>query len=184
MSATTNHTTNEIVELLRNKSREGFNMLYDEYGPTLYGIICKIVKETAVAEDVLQEAFVKVWKNIQHYDSDKGSFFTWLLNITRYTAIDYLRSRNYKQWLKTFSVTDNVSIEENAVMQPGTETAGLKAVVSRLEPKYREVIDLVYFWGYTQDEVSKLLQIPLGTVKTRARTALQILRNQFCTDEA
>jgi RNA polymerase sigma-70 factor, ECF subfamily len=170
-------TTKDLVELLRQKNREGFNELYEGYSATLYGIICKIVKDTTIAEDILQDSFVKVWKNIDNYSAEKGSFFTWLLNITRYTAIDYLRSKQHKQQIKNQSSTDNEYIQETVYTVTNIDNNNLKTLVARLEPKYREVIDLIYFWGYTQDEVSKLLQIPLGTVKTRARMGLQLLRN-------
>ncbi len=171
--------THDLVEQLRNKSREGFALLYDNYGPSMYGIICKIVKDDVTAEDVLQETFVKVWKNISSYSEEKGSFFTWLLNITRYTAIDYLRSKQHKQKIKNQNLGDNEYIEGNCYATEEQEFTGLKDIVAKLEPKYREVIDLVYFKGYTQDEVSKILSMPLGTVKTRARMGLQILRNQL-----
>jgi RNA polymerase sigma factor (sigma-70 family) len=171
--------TYDLIELLRQKSREGFNGLYDNYGPSLYGIICKIVKDTATAEDVLQEVFVKVWKNIEHYKEEKGTLFTWLLNITRYTAIDYLRSRQHQQKIKNQNAGDPEYIEGELFIQPAFEYTGLRSLVAKLEPKYREIIDLVYFWGYTQDEVSKMLNLPLGTVKTRARMGLQTLRNQL-----
>jgi RNA polymerase sigma-70 factor, ECF subfamily len=172
-------TTKDLVELLRQKNREGFNELYEGYSATLYGIICKIVKDTTIAEDILQDSFVKVWKNIDNYSAEKGSFFTWLLNITRYTAIDYLRSKQHKQQIKNQTTTDNEYIQETVYTATNIDNNNLKVLVAKLEPKYREVIDLIYFWGYTQDEVSKILQIPLGTVKTRARMGLQLLRNNL-----
>jgi len=171
--------THDLVNLLRKKNREGFALLYDNYGPSLYGIICKIVRDETVAEDILQESFVKVWKNIEHYCEDKGSFFTWLLNITRYTAIDYLRSRQHKQKSKNQMLSDNEYTEGMMLVNDEPEYIGLKGIVAKLEPKYREIIDMIYFKGYTQDEVSKILEMPLGTVKTRARMGLQILRNQL-----
>lgn len=171
--------THDLVALLKQKRREGFSELYDRYAPVLYGIICRMVKDTVTAEDVLQEVFVKVWKNIAQYDEVKGTFFTWLLNITRYTAIDYLRSRQHKQKQKNQTTGDNEYIQDVVYVQPAIEYTGLRDLVAKLEPKYREVIDLVYFWGYTQDEVSKILRLPLGTVKTRARMGLRLLRNQL-----
>ncbi len=171
--------THELIELLRQKSRQGFSQLYDSYAPALYGIISSIIKDKTAAEDVLQESFVKVWKNVANYQEEKGTLFTWLLNIARYTAIDYLRSRQYKQQLQNQNLTDSEYIDNKVRTQPAVENSGLKILISKMEPKYREVIDLVYFMGYTQDEVSKMLNIPLGTVKTRARMGLQILRNQM-----
>ena len=178
MQSVTFIETPALVSLLKQKSTNGFSILYDKYAPNLYRIICKIVQDSVAAEDVLQEVFVKVWKNIGNYDEQKGSLYTWLINITRYTAIDYLRSGQRKQQLKNQIVTGNEYIEEKPSSSV-SESAGLKAIVAKLEPKYREVIDLLYFYGHTQDEVSKILDLPLGTVKTRARAGLQILRNQL-----
>jgi RNA polymerase sigma-70 factor (ECF subfamily) len=170
--------THVLVSLLKQKNRNAFSILYDKYSSYMYGLICRIVHDQTAAEDVLQEVFVKIWKNIENFDEEKGALYTWLINIARYTAIDYLRSSQRKQQLKNQIVTGNEYIEEKPC--PGfADEMGLKSMVSKLEPKYREVIDLLYFYGYTQDEVSKKLHLPLGTVKTRARAALQILRNQL-----
>jgi RNA polymerase sigma-70 factor (ECF subfamily) len=170
--------TSDLIALLRQKSRQGFGILYDKYASCLFGIICKIVQDSTAAQDILQEVFVKVWKNIEQFDESKGAFYTWLINIARYTAIDYLRSSQRKQRLKNQMVTGNEYIEEKDG-HVFAESRGLKAIVAKLEPKYREVIDLLYYYGHTQDEVSKILNLPLGTVKTRARAGLQILRNQL-----
>jgi RNA polymerase sigma-70 factor, ECF subfamily len=179
MSTISPIATHDLVELLRQKNRDGYNELYERYAATLYGIICKIVNDTSTAEDILQDTFVKVWKNIDNYSKEKGSLFTWLLNIARYTAIDYLRSKQHRQKLKNQTTTDNEYIQETFYTVDNLDNSSLKGLVAKLEPKYREVIDLVYFWGYTQDEVSKILNMPLGTVKTRARMGLQILRNNL-----
>lgn len=170
--------TPDLVSLLKEKSSEGFSILYDKYAPYLFGVVCKIVQDSATAEDVLQEVLVKVWKNIETYDESKGAFYTWLINITRYTAIDYLRSSQRKQRLKNQIALASEYMEEKH-SHAFSESLGLKAIVAKLEPKYREVIDLLYYYGHTQDEVSKILDLPLGTVKTRARAGLQILRNQL-----
>ena len=177
MQAGTSIETPALILLLKQKSSEGFAILYDKYGSYLHGIICKMVRDEIAAEDVLQDVLVKVWKNIGHFNEEKGSFYTWLINIARYTAIDYLRSRQRKQQLKNQMVTGNEYMEEQSLGL--SEDAGLKMIVTKLDAKYREVIDLLYFYGYTQDEASKKLNLPLGTLKTRARTALQILRNQL-----
>jgi RNA polymerase sigma-70 factor, ECF subfamily len=179
MPTTSAITTPDLVGLLQQKSREGFHELYERYSASLYGIICKIVSDTVTAEDILQDVFVKVWKHIDAYSAEKGSFFTWLLNITRYTAIDYLRSKQHKQHLKNQSSTDNEYIQEAVYTMGHSNDSQLRGLVAKLEPKYRQVIDLVYFWGYTQEEVSKILDIPLGTVKTRSRMGLQLLRNKL-----
>ena len=169
--------TAELVELLKQKSRQGFAMLYDKYAPYLFALSFRIVRDKAAAEDVLQEVFVKVWKHISEYDDTKGAFYTWLINIARFTAIDHLRSIQRKQRLKNQMAAGNEYIAEQQ-RQPLHDYIGLKDIVAKLDPKYREVIDLLYYYGHTQDEVAKILNLPLGTVKTRARTGLQILRTQ------
>jgi RNA polymerase sigma-70 factor (ECF subfamily) len=169
--------TPSLVVLLKEKSRHGFSILYDNYAENLYGVICKIVKDDTAAEDILQEVFVKVWKNIEQFDAQRASLYTWLVNITRYTAIDYLRSGQRKRQMKNQILTGNEYIEEKPV--DFSDRWALQAVVGELEPRYREVIDLIYYYGYTQEEVSKILNSPLGTVKTRARKGLQILKSRL-----
>lgn len=168
----------ELVTLLKQKTRESFSMLYDRYSPVLFGVICRTINDKTAAEDILQEVFIKVWKNIDQYDEQKAGLFTWLLSITRYTTIDYLRSKGFKQKAAIQTSTHNEYIEDKSVVQ-AEDDINLRSFVIKLEPKYREIIDLVYFLGYTQNEVAQMLNLPLGTVKTRARTGLQILRKQL-----
>jgi len=169
----------DLVELIKQRDREGFNLLYRQFAHIIFGMSLKIVRDTGVAEDLVQETFVKVWKNIEQYNPDKAAFSTWLLNIARYSTIDYLRSKQYKQRQKNQNGLD--SEYTSAVPSTGfnPELSGIKNLVSKLEPKYRNIIDLIYFQGYTQEEVSRILEIPLGTVKTRTRFALQLLKTRI-----
>jgi RNA polymerase sigma-70 factor (ECF subfamily) len=165
------------VVALQNKDRSAFNYLYDNYSGALYGVIKRVVEAEEIANDVLQEAFVKIWKNIGGYDSSKGSIFTWMMNICRNTAIDEVRSKNFKKEAQNQNIDDFVSIvdSQNKVEQK-VDHIGLKKIVQDLKPEHRILIDKIYFEGYTQDEVSKELEIPLGTVKTRVRAAMTHLR--------
>ena len=167
--------TNHFTELLKTKSREAFSSLYDKYSAALFSIICKIVQNTTVAEELLQDVFVKVWKNIEKYDTSKGSLFTWMLNIARNTCIDYLRSNRYKLQLKNVERSPETLAAPNQTAY-NAENSEMRGLAVKLDHKYRQIIDLVYFWGYTQEEVAKMLDIPLGTVKTRSRAGLQQLR--------
>src|SRR3712207_4079549 len=81
-------TEKELVRLLRQREKRGFTLLYDHYSSALYGIIRKIVRSEELAQDVLQDAFVKIWRGIDSYDASKGTLFTWILNVARNTAID------------------------------------------------------------------------------------------------
>lgn len=167
----------QLPALLKAKSREGFAYLYDRYSGAVYGIICKIVKHEPAGEELLQDVFVKVWKNIEQFDESKGSLFTWLLNIARNTCIDYLRSRNHKfSMLTAGNGEPEMEKTGDTVHTYHTEHSELRTLAYKLDAKYRQVIDLVYFWGYSQDEVAKMLNMPLGTVKTRSRTGIQHLR--------
>ena len=170
--------TLQLCELLKTRSSNAFSQLYDRYSGALYGIICKMVQNQNVGEELLQDVFVKVWKNIDKYDASKGTLFTWLLQITRNTCIDYLRTKQHK--IK-FSDSE-LQKEKTAAQNEGhynVENTELRSLAHKLEYKYRQIIDLVYFWGYSQEEVSNMLKIPLGTVKTRSRTGLQQLRNLY-----
>ncbi len=166
----------ELVYMLKLRTRESFDELYDKYSPALYGIIRKIISDVPAAEDVLQDVFVKIWKNIDNYSEEKGSVFTWVLSIARHTTIDYLRSRQHKLRSQIQNEDINEYIEKHTPVLAETGSSGYHNIIAKLEPKYRQVLDLVYFFGYTQDEVSKILNLPLGTVKTRSRKGLQILR--------
>lgn len=152
-----------------------FETLYSHYSAALYGILVKIVNDTAVAEDLLQDVFVKVWKNSDKYSETKGTIFTWLLNITRNTGIDYLRSRQHKKVRNTVPVEDG----HYALTEDKHEISrDAKQLINHLDDKHREVLDLLFLKGHTQQEAATILQIPLGTVKTRARNAILILRKQ------
>lgn len=170
----------ELVAALRTRSQKAYSVLYDNYAPTLLGIICKVVKNNDDAENLLQDTFVKVWRNIEHYDASKGRLFTWLLNIARNTAINFLRSQRSIEFTDIQTLADGVYMERSSLTDAiNVGHIGVSDSVSRLDPKLRQMIDLIYFEGYTQQEVADNLNMPLGTVKTRTRMALQQLKNLF-----
>lgn len=154
---------------------QAFGYLYDHYSKALFTIIAGIISQHDIAEDVLQETFVKIWQNIQAYDSSKGRLYTWMLNVARNQAIDRTRSKDFNTNNKTIELSDNVYNNEKGV-NIKMDDVGLKKTLSRLPEDLRKLLDLAYFQGYTQEEISKILSIPLGTVKTRIRTTLLQLR--------
>lgn len=175
MSGTKSYTEAELLQALQAHDQEAFGFLYDAYSKALYGVILQIITEPATAEDVLQEVFVKIWQNIGTYDAQKGRLYTWMLNITRHTAIDRTRSRDFNNRAKTTGLEE--SVYEKAGGSAGTvEDVGLKKVLGSLAPESRRLLELSYFHGYTQEEIARLLGIPLGTVKTRIRTTIMHLR--------
>jgi RNA polymerase sigma factor (sigma-70 family) len=175
------YTEEELIYLLKNRDQQAFSYLYDNYSGALFGIVYKMLDDRQLAEDVLQEAFVKIWNNFANYDSLKGRLFTWMLNITRNLTIDTVRSKGYRKQAKiqnspnsVDNSTDNISGNTNT--SENFDALGIRKHLTLLKNDQKQIIDLAYFGGFTQDEISKQLAIPLGTVKTRMRTAIMELR--------
>ena len=170
----------ELVLALRNHEKIAIEALYDMYSSSLYGVISRIVIDTAIAEDVLQETFVKIWQSFSSYSTEKGRLFTWMVNIARNLAIDKIRSKDFKNQNKNQEIENNVTSidsQRNTVYNP--ELMGVKELVQSLKPDQKSIIDLVYFKGYTHVEAAEELGIPLGTIKTRLRMGVQELRKYF-----
>ena len=170
----------ELVLALGNREKVAIEALYDMYSASLYGVISRIVIDTPTAEDVLQETFVKIWNSFSSYSADKGRLFTWMVNIARNLAIDKIRSKDFKNQAKNHELENNVTFideQRNTVYKP--ELMGIKDLVSTLKPEQKSILDLVYFKGYTHVEAAEELGIPLGTIKTRLRMAIQELRKHF-----
>jgi RNA polymerase sigma-70 factor, ECF subfamily len=171
-----------LVVALKARQEDAIAYLYDNYSNALFGVIDRIIQSEDVSNDVLQDAFVKIWKNIDGYTREKGSLFTWMLNICRNTAIDETRSKQYKNQLQNQNIEDSVnSIDKVENVQLKVDHIGLKEVVATLKPEQKLLVDKIYFEGYTQEEVSKEFNIPLGTVKTRIRAAIGQLRGALVT---
>lgn len=158
---------------LRQKDSQAFSYLYDHYSGALYGVIRQIVTDAELANDVLQETFVNIWRRIDAYDQEKGRLFTWMLNIARNAAIDKTRSKGFQQNLKQLPLDGDVIVPE---IRAGVDDYGLKKQINKLKHEQRLLIDLSYFQGYTHEQIAQALHIPLGTVKTRIRSALTQLR--------
>ncbi len=170
----------EIVDLLVDRDIRGVSALYDQYGNYIFGLICRIIKYDDLAEIALQDTFLKIWNKIESYSIEKGRFMTWMMNIARNTAIDMTRSRNYKQTQRFISF-DHVPPAQikNGDVGLIMENINIRDIVSNLDNNYSEVIQLIYFKGYTHVEAAKELGLPLGTVKGRIRKAFKDLRIIF-----
>ncbi|GIZ08149.1 RNA polymerase sigma factor [Flavobacterium sp. UMI-01] len=170
-------TQEELLVLIYKKDDKAFTYLYDMYSKSLFSVINVLVKNTEEAEDVLQEVFVKIWKNMDSYNESKGRFYTWILNIARNTSIDRLRSKNFNNSQKNLSSDNFVHLlDDNTKLTNKVDTIGLQEFVKRLKPKCIQIIDLLFFKGYTQQEAADELEIPLGTVKTNNRNCINDLR--------
>ena len=152
-------------------------LLYDRYGDALFGLAMRIVKDEALAKDVVQDSFVKVWKKHQSFDPKKSKIFTWMYSLVRNTAIDKLRSHQKRAGHEIQTDEVNVSHTTDQVIRP--DSMDIPLHVSKLEPKHQEIVNALFFNGLTQQEASDELGIPLGTVKTRLRIALRELRKIY-----
>jgi RNA polymerase sigma-70 factor (ECF subfamily) len=172
------YTESELVALLKQRLESAFNYLYDNYSGALYSVILSILQDKELANDVLQEVFIKIWRQIGQYNADKGRLFTWMINICRNASIDTLRSKGYHSQKQNRELTESVYSAAGTI-NIETNNIGLRKLVMSLKEEYKVLLELAYFQGYTQDEISKLLNIPLGTVKTRLRSALVQLRGML-----
>jgi len=141
-------------------------------------VVSRIIKNEDVAEEVLQDAFLKIWDKIDSYDESKGRLFTWMLNITRNLAIDKIRSKEISKAGKTSGIDNLVHrVEASGVQQQQEDAIGVKEILRALPEEQLFVVEHLYFKGYSQSELAEEFNIPLGTVKTRLRLAMNQLRS-------
>lgn len=151
--------------------------LYDHYAGAILGVIARIIKKEELAEEILQDVFLKVWDKIESYDASKGKLFTWMLNIARNQAIDKTRSKEFSKGKKTGDIDNFVNrIDHEGYVEQKVEAIGLQELLKVLPDDQRFIIDQHYLKGYTQAEISEEFNLPLGTVKTRMRLAMKELR--------
>ena len=179
MTSNTTYGEAELVALLQQRNNQAFTYLYDTYSGALYGVISQIISIKESANDVLQEVFINIWRKIETYDLSKGRLFTWMLNIARNASIDKIRSKSWQNDLKNQSMPDDVNTLESQSVKLNTDNLGIKKILGKLKEEQRALIELSYFQGYTHEEIAKGLDIPLGTVKTRIRSALLQLRSMI-----
>lgn len=168
----------ELVAHLLSGDARRFGDVYDYFSSDLFGVISKIVQDEKIAEDLLQDTFLKIWNAARSYNPSKSRLFTWMLNIARNSAIDYLRSKQGKIDKKLQPV-DSYSQAEAPHFAVELNETGLNQIVSSLKTEQLEIITLGFYEGYTQAEIAVKLNIPLGTVKTRCRAALNTLRQKY-----
>ncbi len=168
------YTEAELIRFLQMKDKDAFEYFYDKYAGALYKYILMIVPTVETANDTLQESFIKIWQQIHTYDDAKGRLFTWALTIARNTARDVVRSSGYT---KT-NLCEELSPEfmDKNSTKLNIDAIGLRNLIAGLGSKYARLIELYYLEGHTQREISAMLQMPIGTIKTRIRQALSRLR--------
>ena len=166
-----------LVRQFQNKNQVAFKKLYDMYSKSIHGVVYNIVKDSDIADELMQDVFIKAWHKSETYSSKKGRFFTWILNIARNAAIDKTRSKAFKQSKQNLNAdffVDIITSYDN--LDASTDAIGIKKFVTNLGQKCKAIIELLYFKGFTQKEASEELQMPIGTIKTRNRNCIQQLR--------
>jgi RNA polymerase sigma factor (sigma-70 family) len=170
----------ELIKDLKLMDMRAFSFLYVQYSSALLAIIIKIVKSRETAEDVLQETFTKVASKIGQYDETKGRLFTWMARIARNKAFDHIKGRGSTNSAKNIKIEEIMDlVEMNNCCYYNPDTIGIGQLTTTLNPFQKEVLDLVYFQGYSHAETAKILNIPIGTVKTRIRISILTLRKYF-----
>jgi len=172
----------ELVARLQRRDPQALAELYDRYGRLVYSLILRVVRDAGIAEDLVQETFLRVWNRVQGFDAEKGAIGPWLLAVARNRAIDYLRSASGRERnALEFEETDHPALDtdmEHDILTSDSARA-VKAAMAKLSPQQRQVIELAYFEGLSQTEMAEKLKQPLGTVKTWVRAALKNLRDDL-----
>jgi RNA polymerase sigma-70 factor (ECF subfamily) len=169
-----------LIQKFQEKDVAAFEKLHGMYAENICGVINTIVRDPERAQELCQDVFIKIWNNAASYNSSKGRFFTWILNIARNAAIDEVRSKSHKNQKKNLSADYFVDIlEHGETIDSKIDTIGLKKLLKGLKEKCNQIIELLYCKGFTQKEAAEELKIPIGTVKTRNRSCIQQIRKNM-----
>ena len=173
-TSTEKYSEESLVKSLKLNQQSAFEYLYENYSGVLFGVISRIVKDDEKAADVMQEVFLKIWKKIGDFDGEKSRLYAWMVSIARNAAIDqYRKDKNAVM----VDIDDEVRVVDGQNHEhASTDTIDLREIVDKLKPERKKLLDLVYLQGFTQEEAAELLEIPLGTAKSRIRTALHELK--------
>lgn len=162
------------IELLKNGNKNALYALYDKYSGALYGVVLRMCRDKELAEDLLQDIFLTIWKKIDQYDASKGKFYTWAYRIARNKTLNALRKTDSLIQNEDISVYKDIKGEEAP-----QEYDELNGALKKLEDHHQKVIELVYFKGYTHREAHKIMGVPLGTFKSYVRQALVQIRTNY-----
>jgi RNA polymerase sigma-70 factor (ECF subfamily) len=176
-----------LLSLIGEGDEAALARLYREKSRFLYSLVFSIVKNSADAEEVIEEVFLKIWQNAGSYDGSRGSVMAWLTTITRRQAIDRTRSKQYRSRMKEVDLEAGAVDGDGEAMvgadadttSSGAEAREVAEAIDRLGDSHRQLIRLSYFEGLSHSMIAESLDMPLGTVKTRLREAVIQLRNMF-----
>lgn len=187
-----NSEDKELLERIAKKDPVALSLLYDKYHRILFGLLISILKKKTEAEDLLQEVFTTIWEKADQFDSERGKAYTWIVSLTRNKGIDRLRSKVYKEQKKQSTSLDDdeafhpLFSKENSPLEDtilADRAEALREALQQISEKQRSVIQISYFDGLSQTEISETYDIPLGTVKTRMRDGMIKLREILSGEE-
>lgn len=156
-------------------------MLYNKYGDAVFNVILRVIKDQSVAEELMQQVLLKVWNGIHNYDASKSGLYTWMSTIARNTAIDKYRLKSFQRNNKTENIDTHV-YDYGATPNTGDQL-DVASLVGGLDDKYRVIIQKLYLEGYSQRDLSEEMDIPLGTIKTRVRQGISLLRQELKSEK-
>ena len=163
-----------LMERLRERDRVAFECLYDEYHRLVFGIALRMLSDEAMAEDLTQAVFMKIWTAPDAFR--EGNFSAWLSRVTRNRALDVLRSRNAHDVVEiSVDIAESSALDETVFSRLNAER--VRTALALLSAEQREPIEMGFFEGITHEEIAKRTGIPLGTIKTRIRSGLRRLRD-------
>jgi RNA polymerase sigma-70 factor (ECF subfamily) len=170
----------QLVQLVAQKDAGALESLYERYGKAAYSLARRILTEGTLAQDVVQEVFLSLWRNAERFDAGRGTVATYLLSMTHHRAVDVVRrEENLRRWRTTDEGLEHEPDPKARVedeIELGERRAEVRAALAELPPAQREALLLAYLGGYTQREVAALVGVPLGTVKTRMAAGMRKLR--------
>ncbi|MBO6571181.1 sigma-70 family RNA polymerase sigma factor, partial [bacterium] len=181
-----NSRDKDLLRRIAQKDPVALSLLYDQYNRLLFGLLVSILKKKTEAEDILQEVFSTIWEKADQFDPDRGTGYTWIVSLTRNKGIDRLRSKVYKEQKKQSTSLDNDDVyyplysSENNPLEDtilSDRADMVRNALQQISEKQRKVIEISYFSGLSQSEISEEYDIPLGTVKTRMRDGMMKLRD-------
>jgi RNA polymerase sigma factor (sigma-70 family) len=178
-------TENQLILALKNMESGAMNDLYQMYSDSLYRVISTIVQIEEVAQDILQETFIKIWKSFSQYDPSKGKLYTWMARLAKNLAIDYLRSVNHRNYAanEDFSILTQ-QIDQKFQVSYNPEIIGVKDMIHLLNVDQKVALDLIYFKGYTHVQAADELKITVGILRSRLQSAIALLRKLFIKDQS
>ena len=174
----------QLLQRIAHGDRQAFAELYDRFSGPLYGAALRIVREPAEAQDVVHDAFITLWEKAAAFDATRGNPFSWAVTLVRNRAIDRIRMRRRRAELLAASTPSDLGLASESDFASGADAASsgdearaVRAAVATLPPEQQRALELAFFSGLTQEEISRTLQEPLGTIKARIRRGLIKLRD-------